>query len=319
MMNKRQLGKTGINISELAFGCVEIGIPYGIGVESEKDLLPEEEAILLLRKALSSGVNFFDTARMYGASERILGMAFKDMRDDVVIASKCVHLLGQDGHLPAGNKVRDIIEKSLTDSLTALQTDYIDLYMLHQANIEILESDIIQKAFSDFKSQGLIRATGVSSYSNEVSHKAITSGFWDMVQVPFNLLDQRQGELFGVARENGIGIVIRSVLMKGLLSERGRNLHPALKDVEKHIGKYREMLEGTEYSLPAFATKFALSFPEVSSVLVGIDKQQYLEEALETVDGDYLGGDMLERAKQLSYPDPAFLNLPYWDKMNWLR
>lgn len=318
-MNKRQLGNTGIKISEVAFGGVEIGMPYGIGVNSEQDMLSEEKAIDLLRAALDAGINFFDTARMYGNSELIMGKAFKNRRDEVVIASKCVHLLDKEGKLPPKRELKGIIEKSLTDSLEALQTDFIDIYMLHQATVEILENDEILKVFSDLRSQGLFVASGVSSYTNEVSQKAIESGFWNMIQLPFNLMDQRQGELFKEAHKQGVGIVVRSVLLKGLLSDRGKNLHPALKDVENHIRKYQELLKETDYSLPTLATKFALSFPEVSAVLVGIDKQEYLDEAVKTVDGNYLSKEMLERAKQLAYPDPEFLNLPYWDKMNWLR
>lgn len=318
-MNQRQLGNTGISISEVAFGGVEIGLPYGIGINSKEDMLAEDKAIELLQTALESGINFFDTARMYGNSENIMGKAFKDRRNKVVIASKCVHLLDTEGKLPPKDKLKGIIEKSLTDSLEALQTDHIDIYMLHQATVEILENDEILKVFLDLKNQGLFKASGVSSYTNEVSKKAIDKGFWNMIQLPFNLMDQRQGELFDEARKKGVGIVIRSVLLKGLLSYRGKNLHPALKDVENHIAKYQELLKGTEHTLPALATKFALSFPEVSAVLVGIDKQQYLDEALQTVDGNYLNNTQLEKAKQLAYPDPEFLNLPYWDKMNWLK
>lgn len=287
-MNQRQLGNTGISISEVAFGGVEIGLPYGIGINSKEDMLAEDKAIELLQTALESGINFFDTARMYGNSENIMGKAFKDRRNKVVIASKCVHLLDTEGKLPPKDKLKGIIEKSLTDSLEALQTDHIDIYMLHQATVEILENDEILKVFLDLKNQGLFKASGVSSYTNEVSKKAIDKGFWNMIQLPFNLMDQRQGELFDEARKKGVGIVIRSVLLKGLLSYRGKNLHPALKDVENHIAKYQELLKGTEHTLPALATKFALSFPEVSAVLVGIDKQQYLDEALQTVDGNYL-------------------------------
>lgn len=317
-MNQRQLGNTGISISEVAFGGGEIGIPYGIGVNSKEDMLSEGQAVELLQAALDSGINFFDTARMYGNSENIMGKAFKDRRNRVVIASKCVHLLDSKDKLPPKNTLKGIIEKSLTDSLEALQTDFIDIYMLHQATIEILENDEILKVFSNLKSQGLFKAAGVSSYTNEVSKKVIDSGFWDMIQLPFNLMDQRQGELFYEAHKKGVGIVVRSVLLKGLLSDRGRNLHPALNNVEAHIAKYQELLKGTQYTLPALATKFALSFPEISAVLVGIDKQRYLDEALKTVDGDYLDKIKLEKAKQLAYPDSEFINLPYWDKMNWL-
>ncbi len=317
-MKKRKLGNTGIEVSEIAFGGVEIGLPYGIGVDSEKDMIPEAEAIELLRSALDSGINFFDTARMYGNSERIMGKAFKNRRDEVILATKCVHLLDDKGNLPPKNKLGEIIEKSIHESLKELQTGHADIFMLHQANVKILENEEILTVFSSLKGKGLFKASGVSTYTTEETAKAIDAGFWDMIQLPFNLLDQRQGELFKKAKEAGIGIVVRSVLLKGLLSDRGRNLHPALEKVEDHIAKYRELLEGTRYTLPTFATKFALSFPEVSSVLVGIDRQEYLEEALRTVDGVCLSEEKLDEARRLAYPEPEFINLPYWDKMKWL-
>ena len=82
-MKNRFLGKTGIKVSEIAFGSVEIGMPYGIGIESKKDMLPEKNAIELLNIALDKGINFFDTARMYGDSEHILGKAFKERRKEI--------------------------------------------------------------------------------------------------------------------------------------------------------------------------------------------------------------------------------------------
>jgi len=77
-MNKRLLGQTGIQVSEIAFGGVEIGLPYGIGIKSKADMPSREESVRLLHTAVDSGINFFDTARMYGLSESIMGNAFKD-------------------------------------------------------------------------------------------------------------------------------------------------------------------------------------------------------------------------------------------------
>lgn len=318
-MKKRRLGNTGIEVSEIAFGGVEIGIPYGIGIQSEKEMLSEEEAIELLLSALDSGINFFDTARMYGHSENIIGKAFRTRRNEVVIATKCRHLTNPDGELPSKTVLKETIERSLEESLKALQTDYVDLFMLHQASGKILESEEILTIFSGLKDQGLFKIAGVSTYTADETPKALGSGLWQMIQVPFNLLDQRQGNFFRTAEEKGIGIVVRSVLLKGLLSDRGRNLHPALKDVEKHITRYNELLEGTNDSLSSLATRFVLSFPEVSAVLVGIDKKAYLEQALISASGEILSEEKLTRARELAYPDPSFINLPYWDKMNWLR
>ncbi len=318
-MKNRFLGKTGIKVSEIAFGSVEIGMPYGIGIESKKDMLPEKNAIELLNIALDKGINFFDTARMYGDSEHILGKAFKERRKEIVVCTKCSHLRNRDGQLPEKTKIESAIKVSLSQSLQALQTDFIDVFMLHQVDKEILDNQEITDTFQKLKRDGMIKATGISTYTVEETKQAIEHGNWDVIQLPFNLMDQRHALLFKRAQEKGVGIVVRSILLKGLLSNRGRNLHPALKDVENHISKYTRLLGQNISGLPEYAIRFGLSFPEVSSVLVGIDKMDYLEQTLAAAYGAYLTKEELEKAKQLSYPDPDFLNLPYWDKMNWLK
>jgi aryl-alcohol dehydrogenase-like predicted oxidoreductase len=318
-MIKRSLGKTGILVSEVAFGGVEIGIPYGIGIKSTADMLSDSDAIHLLHTAVESGINFFDTARMYGNSETIIGKAFKNRRDEVVIGTKCKHLRDNNGVIPGYSKLKVLIEDSLNESLHALQTDFADIFMLHSADLEILENEAISTIFLDLKNEGKCRAIGVSTYTSEETKKAIDVGIWEVIQLSFNLMDQRQSSHFSLASQKGIGIVIRSVLLKGLLSDRGKELHVALKDVEKHINCYDELLEGTSYNLATLAMKFALSFPEISAMLVGIDRTEYLSKSLWAADGNYLDKNKLERAKELFYPDPNFINLPYWDKMNWLR
>ncbi|WP_128548173.1 aldo/keto reductase [Larkinella soli] len=317
-MKKRDLGTTGIAVSELAFGGVEIGMPYGIGVNSEADMPTEPEAIRLLHAATEAGVNFFDTARLYGASETIMGKAFRDRRGQVVIETKCRHLRDPDGRLPDGATLKKRISTSLLESLTALETYYVDIFMLHQADLGILENEEIPAVFADLKAQGVIRSTGVSTYSVEETRKAIETGVWDVVQLPFNLMDQRQAALFALARENGVGIVIRSVLMKGLLTSRGRRLHPALAEVETHIRQFDELVLEPVPDLSTLAVRFALAFPEVSSILVGIDKPAYLHQALAAVNGPGLAPEIMSRARNLAYPDPQFLNLPHWDRMGWL-
>lgn len=318
-MQKRLLGNTGIKVSEIAFGGVEIGLPYGIGVKWEEDMLPEKDAIQLLLTALDKGFNFFDTARLYGVSENIMGKAFAGRRNEIVLCTKCRHFRDKDGNLPGDNEIIKIIHQSIEESLKALQTDYVDVYMLHQGDMEILAREVIQEEMLKLKEKGVARSIGVSTYLAEESKKVIESGVWNVVQLPFNLMDQRQRELFGLASENGVGIVVRSILLKGLLSTRGKGLHEKLQPVEEHIQQYQGLLNGTCKTLPGLAVKFGLSFPEVSSVLVGIDKLEYLEQSLAAADGNYLNKEQLHQAQSLAYPDPAFLNLPYWDKMGWLR
>lgn len=318
-MIKRALGKTGLQVSEVAFGCVEIGMPYGIGVNSVQDMLTEAEAICLLQTAFQKGINFFDTARAYGSSENIIGKAFKAHRNEVIIATKCKHVLDNSGEIPALPELKNRIESSLQESLAALQTDYADVYMLHNADLQILNNKNIQAVFSQLKNLGRIRATGISTYTNQQTECAIDAGCWDVIQVPFNLMDQQQSELFDKAHANGVGLVVRSVLLKGLLSDKGQNLHPALKKVEQHLHKFKLLTQQLEVNLSTLATRFALSYPQVSTILVGIDKLNYLEQALDVANGEYLQNSELQQARALAYPEPEFLDLPKWDKEGWLR
>ena len=318
-MERRFLGNTGIGVSELAFGGVEIGMPYGLGVAGKSDMLTEQEAVDLLHRALDEGINFFDTARMYGDSERIMGKAFAGRRSGVVLASKCRHFRDEKGALPPAGQLRSFIERSLEESLRMLQTDYLDVFMLHQADAEILRHEEIARVFRELKSRGVIRATGASTYSTEETGLAIGSGAWDVVQLPFNLMDQSHGIYFEEAQARGVGIVIRSVLMKGLLSTRRGRMHPALAEVEQHIRQLEALTGDSRMDMPAFATRFALSWPGVSSVLVGIDRMEYLQHALAAVSGPPLDHTKIDRARQMAYPDPAFLNLHHWSVMGWLK
>jgi aryl-alcohol dehydrogenase-like predicted oxidoreductase len=317
-MNQRLMGHTGIKVSEIAFGGVEIGLPYGIGIRSRADMISEPEAINLLHAAVNSGINFFDTARLYGTSESIMGQAFKGRREQVVICTKCRHLRDESGVLPPSDKIGEIIERSLQESLKALQTGFIDIYMLHQADIEILGNDMVSGVFNDLKKRGLIRAAGVSTYTLEETGLAIDSGAWDIIQLPFNLMDQSQEALFSPAAEKGIGIMVRSVLFKGILSDKGRKLHPELKNVERHRKLYSGLLNRSCPDLTSLAMKFVLSFDQVASVLVGIDKMAYLKRALAVADGKYLDRETMMQARKLQYPDTGFLDLVKWDRMGWL-
>lgn len=317
-MKQRLLGSTDIKVSEISFGGVEIGLPYGIGVGGSENLISEVEAVDLLRLSLEKGINTFDTSPAYGKSEKRIGKAFADRRQDVVICTKCPHLRDKDQQLFSDAELKIIITTSITNSLEALQTDYVDIYMIHNADLEMLEHPEIIHQFSELKQKGVIRAAGVSVYTVQETQKAIDSDFWQVVQLPFNLLDQRHGKTFSDAKKKGVGIFVRSVLCKGILTDRNRFLHPKLAPIREHCDRCLEQLNSERYSLSDVATKFALSFQEVSSVLVGIDKTEYLEKAFAVADGHYFSDAQLETVQTMAYPNPDFLDIPLWEKKGWL-
>jgi len=102
-MNRKSLGKSGIEVSEISFGTVPLGLPYGIGVKGREDMLSESGSVHLLQSALDRGINFFDTARAYGCSEDIVGKAFRDRREQAIICTKCAHLYDENHQLPASS------------------------------------------------------------------------------------------------------------------------------------------------------------------------------------------------------------------------
>jgi aryl-alcohol dehydrogenase-like predicted oxidoreductase len=315
----KELGETGIDVSEISFGTVSLGLPYGIGV-SKDDMLSEADSIALLRQALDKGINFYDTALAYGKSEDLIGKAFSTCRSKVIICTKPAHLYdaysGQN--LPSSSEIKTKLENSLQQSLTKLQTDYFDVYMSHNGTEEVIENDTVIDFYQNLKKKGVIKATGISVYTVEQSIKAIQSGVWDVIQLAFNLMDQTQLPAIELAAQKGVDIVVRSVLFKGILTDKGNNLHPELKSVQEHRQKYNQLICDDVKTLSELATKFVLSCEGVSSVLVGIDKPLYLEQALSVADGKSLDTETLTKAKQLAYPEPEFLNLPKWDRNGWL-
>lgn len=319
-MQKRVLGRTGIEVSEVSFGTVSLGLPYGIGVNSTNDMPNEQDSIALLQKALDTDINFFDTALAYGKSEEILGKAFRNERETAVICTKPAHFydsfLGQT--LPPGNEIKSKLHDSLEQSLSRLKTDYIDIYMSHDGTEEVINNKTVIDFYQQKKQDGTIRATGVSVYTLEQSLAAINSGMWDVIQLQFNLMDQQQLQAIEFAEKKRVGIVVRSALFKGILTGRGSNLHPELKPVQYHREKYQPLICENIKTLSELATKFILSIKGVTSVLIGIDRPEYLQSALDVANGKYLDEKTLGRAKQLAYPDPEFLNLPMWDRKGWL-
>jgi aryl-alcohol dehydrogenase-like predicted oxidoreductase len=316
-MELRPLGKTGIKVSEISFGCVELGIPYGIGVKTSDDMLPETEAIRLLHSAVDGGINFFDTAPAYGASESLLGKAFADRRDQVVLCTKAPHQAADPEYLADPAALRKLLTQALEGSLRALRTDYVDVYMLHRATDGALRNPALVAVLREFQQQGKIRTYGASTYPGGTTGTAIDTGDWPVLQIAVHAMDRREEPYLPQAQAVGVGIVARSVLFKGILTDRGRRLHPALASVSNHREHLIEALTGG-LGLARAATQYILGMSGITSVLLGIDRPAYLEQALATASAPPLPTAVREAWDALPYPEPDFLDLPAWDRNGWL-
>lgn len=282
----RDLGKTGIKVSEVGFGAWAIGgssevagVPFGWGRTND------DESLAAIRRARDLGVTFFDTADSYGfgRSESLLGIVLSRRRQDVVIATK-VGVTRDD----SGRLLKDFSRKHLfhavDGSLKRLRTDYIDLYQLHNPSLAELQRDDIHEAMDRLQEVGKIRYWGVSVTTPDEGVEIIRRGWGYALQVLFNVLNQAPAtELFPLAAEKGYGIIARVPLASGLLTGKFRNdstfaaddvrqnfLTPKrLQEVMPRLDEVKSIVGGSTRSLSEAALRFVLAHDAVSTTIPG--------------------------------------------------
>jgi aryl-alcohol dehydrogenase-like predicted oxidoreductase len=267
-MNYRILGKSDIEVSEISFGCMSLELDQH-----------KEEAISLIRKAYDAGINFYDTANLYdkGLNEEVVGKALKPFRDEVVIATKVGNVWREDGSGWDWNPTKELILTEVNESLRRLQTDYIDVYMLHGGTIDDPIDDIIE-AFERLKSQGKIRAYGISSIRPNTIREYVDRSNMDVVMMQYSLLDRRpEEESLNLLAEHDISVITRGTLAKGMLID---------KEPAEYLGYSKEEVQAIQKAVGetghpvTAATNFVLKHPAVASSVLGIRTKEQLDNIL---------------------------------------
>ena len=275
-MNYRRLGRTNLQVSEISLGTVELGMDYGIPVRGEHLQPSEVDAARLLNRALDLGVNLIDTAQAYGESEAIIGRALKSRRAEYILATK-ISGLNWEGY--TGRELRKRVESSITESLQALQTDTIDLLYIHNATPELIQHGEIVEIMQRAQEAGYARFIGTTTYGEAAPLAVLEDGRFDCIQVAYNLLDRQFEErVLPLAKANDIGVVIRSVLLKGALTYRYTHLPEELRELRTAVGRVNSLRDVQYRSLPELAYGFVLAHSAVSTALVGTGRVHELEE-----------------------------------------
>jgi aryl-alcohol dehydrogenase-like predicted oxidoreductase len=224
METTRTLGRSGIEVSALGFGCWAIGgewqatdgQPLGWGK------VDDEESVRAIRRALDLGVTFFDTADVYGTghSEHVLGRALGKRRDDVVVATKWGNLFDAGTRtLTGSDDSPEHARRALTASLRRLGTDHIDLYQLHIADADPGRAAELREVCEGFVREGLVRAYAWSTDDPERAAVFARGEHCAAVQHMANVL-QDAPEMFALCERAGLASIARSPLAMGLLSGR---------------------------------------------------------------------------------------------------
>jgi aryl-alcohol dehydrogenase-like predicted oxidoreductase len=220
-MKYRLFGSTGIQVSELGYGCVKLGRNTQVKYPSSYDLPDAEYVTKLLDHLQSLGVNLLDTSPAYGKAEAMIGQAMKN-RSDWIISTKAGEVF--DGTTSRYYFTPDFIKHSVERSLNKLRTDYIDIFMLHleyQSELTVLQDDKIARVLDDLKSQGIVRATGASIYTVKGGKMALER--YDGAMVTSNPNHTGEDEVIAMAEKLQKGILIKKCLGSGNLEEFGEN------------------------------------------------------------------------------------------------
>lgn len=330
-MNYRNLGSTGLEVSELGLGCSSLG-------NSIFNYAHENEFLKVLNYAFENGINFFDTADSYayGHSEILIGKAFGNKRDKVIICTKVGFLpsslsLRAKSLIPFLGNARKLIapfkknlkklskknqnfsykhiQSSVEKSLKRLNTDYIDLYLLHNPPTELIQKGEVFKILNELKKEGKIRFYGVSAHTIDDAVLCLNYPEISALQIEFNLLHQEAAwKLFPFLEQRKIGIIAKVPLARGLLTEYGKvktgSFISRQEFYERHKGNLKKLeKEINKKIIPEAAIRFILKFHEVSTLIAGTKSFEHLKENLRILSRPDLSFKELEKVFKIYSPE----------------
>lgn len=307
-MQYRPLGRTGIHVSPLALGTMMFS-SFGNSDQSEVDRM--------VHTALAAGINFVDTADVYGESEEMVGEALKGRRDEVVLASKFARPVGDDPNHRGGS--RRWIMTAVENSLRRLRTDHLDLYQIHRPDPHTDIEETLS-ALTDLVRSGKVRAIGTSDMpasdiveAQWVSERRGLERF-RTEQPHYSLLDRViEREVLPVAQRHGMGTLIWSPLASGMLTGRVRRgaesdlrrtrLFAALRDERRidAVEQFVALAADAGMPLTHLALAFVTAHPGVSAALIGPRTMSQLEDLLAAADVN-LSDELLDRIDTIVPP-----------------
>lgn len=317
-MYYRTLGRTGLKVSAVGLGAWQIGgavdltfdrlgtIAHGWGKTDDR------QSINLLARCGDAGVNFIDTAPIYGDghSETVIGRALGKQRDQWVLCTKGGH--GATRGTAWNDFSRDRLLRQMDESLTRLRTDYVDIYLLHGPGQDDIKAGACLDALDTIKRQGKARFTGVSLGPNEMGIDLIREQRVDVLQQAVSVLNRQAADtLLPMASQHKVGVIARGVFGAGFLTgalsldaefppddRRNWSGGKARQDLAPSIQVLRD-LAGKDRTPAQLALQYVLQLPGVSTAIVGTRRWSHMEENIGALDGPALTDEQLRRVTAL--------------------
>lgn len=289
----------GLEISALSLGTVQLGLSYGINNADGKP--SQETANAILNAALEGGINTLDTAGAYGDSEVVIGNWLKtvDPAKRPFIVTKAAHL--EHGSLEA---LRNDLFTKVKQSKERLGVEQLDMLMLHHFDDYLCDKENVRKVMEELKASGEVRFIGASAYSHHDYGEIADTGF-DATQIPINLFDWKQIENGGLKKleESGMMVFVRSVYLQGLVFQDPDKMDPRMEFARETLVKFRGLCAKYGLTPAALALSYALSLPGVTSLVLGSEKPEQVEQ----------NAALLEQAVDLSAEQMAEIRANFID------
>lgn len=256
-MEKRMLGRTGMNVSVLGFGGSEVGYAE----------TAQESVNQLLNAALDAGLNVIDTAECYKDSESLIGNAVSGRRKDFYLLTKCGHC-GKDFGLTDWDP--KMLELSIERSLKKLKTDCVDLLHLHSCTLEQLQAGTVLEVAKKAQAAGKTRFVGYSG-DGEAAKWAVASGLFDTLQTSCSIADQESIELtIPLAKARGMGVICKRPIANTAWKDAGMIYGGYAKKYWERLQELKyEFIGGPMAAAVSTALRFTLSVPGVTTAIVG--------------------------------------------------
>lgn len=295
-MEKRKLGKSNLEVSVIGFGA------WGIGGSPFWSTEGDDESVRAIQKAFDCGINFFDTAPVYGfgRSERLIAKALKGKRDKVMLATKC-GLRWKKESLKSikKNSSAKSIRFEIEESLKRLKTDFVDLYQVHWPDPDTPIEETMEELLR-IKEEGKILYIGLSNFPKNLMEECLKYGEFVSLQSMYNMLERDlEKEEIPFCIENGIGVIPYSPLASGVLTGkydkktkfkdwRGKGIlgNFSGKTYESHIDKVEKLKSiASQYGKKVhhLAINWLLAQEWISTIIVGVKKADQIENNLASI------------------------------------
>ncbi len=307
-----ELGKTGLQVSRIGLGTVEIGLAYGLG---NTGLPSDQEAISILKNAVELGVTYIDTARGYGVAEERIGKSGISKMENIVIGTKCGQFLKNEPSL-SGPDLEKRIRKEINQSRAALQQEMLQLVQIHNELEDYIDFSELIEIMQKLKDEGKVQHVGIAVRGEVAATAALATGFFETIQAAYNIVDQRMATVLPKAQGQGVGIINRSVLLKGALTDAREKLPESLKELREHADQAAQIAESMEISLPTLALRFVLTNNAISTALIGTTKSAHVSAALAAVSEDSLPEEVMNKLYALAINTPEQIDPAKWPKVD---